>query len=714
MTDRPSVRTALVVALAVAVIGLVVRFPGALPGPRVVSAMDHLTVHPLFQEAGSEDRGRVRHPHLSDPALQLAALDLRTTEALRSGQAPLWNPDLYGGTPLLGDGQSRPLSPVTLLKALLPHHPGIAHDLGVAWLFAWLTLGITLLVGRVTKSPAPVLAVGAAAALTTPYLSVWLLHPHASTFVWLPWCLLAVEATSVPAVAMAVFGLWTGGHPGTTLHVAGLTLLWWVARSRHWKPVVGAVAGGLLAAPLWAPLWDQVTRSTTASARVGGSLDPSLLLDLLWPGFHGHPATETWSGPGSWADGQLHPGLAALALGLVGLAHRGPHRWLVRGLGLTLVVGTVASVTGLPGPVAHGRLGSVVALGWAGLAAFGALAWSKRSPRTVWLAPLAVLLTGTWARWNDQHTLTHAEHAIQPADWVAPVREAASDGRILGLTWAAQPNTGALAGLRDLRGYDLPVSTDTHRLMTALSPRPRGPWYPVDTPPSASFLDWWDVRVLLAFPDDAVAEWAEAAGWSSVSLASGAPLQAWANPSPGPAAWVARRTVVVASPEQALRRLPSHRGTVSVEADGPRLNSPGEAIVAERTWDGAARMTLSWEPASEPGLLVVTEAWAPGWRARLSDGTAVRPVRVGGAAIGVPVGASISGADLYYRPDGWILGQRLFVVGLGLLVVGTLIARRQRRPVPATIPDGGNTSPHTASIRNTSPDTAVGQGDASL
>ena len=87
-----------------------------MPGPRVVSAMDHLTVHPLFQEAGATDHGRVTHPHLSDPALQFAALEKRTVSALREGRAPLWNPDIYGGAPLLGDGQSRPLSPVTLIK----------------------------------------------------------------------------------------------------------------------------------------------------------------------------------------------------------------------------------------------------------------------------------------------------------------------------------------------------------------------------------------------------------------------------------------------------------------------------------------------------------------------------------------------------------------------------------------------------------------------
>ena len=56
--------------LLVAVLPL--AFPGALPGPRVVSADDHLTVHPAFQEVAG---GRVRHPAISDPALQFEALE---------------------------------------------------------------------------------------------------------------------------------------------------------------------------------------------------------------------------------------------------------------------------------------------------------------------------------------------------------------------------------------------------------------------------------------------------------------------------------------------------------------------------------------------------------------------------------------------------------------------------------------------------------------
>ncbi len=689
MSLPPQRRRAVAIGLLVAALAMVVRFPGALPGPDVVSAHDHLSVHPLFQ-SGS-DRGRVAHPHLSDPALQLAALDRRTIEALRAGRAPLWNPDLYGGAPLLGDGQSRPLSPVTWIRALLPTWPGVAQDLGVAWLFAWLSVGVALLTDRLFPGARWPVATASAAAVTTPYLSVWLLHPHASTFVWLPWCLYALEAGSLPLMALAAAGLWSGGHPGTVAHVGVCCAAWWLCRSRQWKGLVGALAGTLLAAPAWAPLWEQIGRSTTVTARVGGALDPSLLLDLLWPGYWGHPATETWHGAGAWADGQLHPGLGAMLLGVAGVfgMRRTRHARLLQALVVAMTLATVASVTGLPGPVAHGRLGSLAAIGWCLLAAGGALVWMRTRPGTAALAPILVLTTGTWARWSDQHTLSASEHARSAAPWVAPVRAAAGDGRILGVGWAAQPNTGALAGLRDLRGYDLPLSTDTHRLMSALSSRPRGPWYPVDSLPPASLLEWWNVRVLLAFPEDAdaVSSWAEAAGWDPLPLANDAPLAAWVDPTPGPSAWLASATVSVQQPEQGLQwiaRSSASRHTVPVTDSSVRLQSAEASITpANRHWDGGSRMTMNWTPRADETLLVVAEAWAPGWRARLGDGTAVAPVRVAGAAIGIPIPAGERSAVLYYRPDGWIQGQRLFGAGCVLLLLGLILPRLRRPALPS-------------------------------
>ena len=118
-----------------------VLFPGAIPGDKVVSADDHLSVHHAFQtEAG----GRVRHPHLSDPALQFKALREAVRVSIADGQVPLWNDSIWAGAPLLGDAQSMVGSPVTWIHLILPSN--VAQDVAVCWLLLWMGLGSGLLI----------------------------------------------------------------------------------------------------------------------------------------------------------------------------------------------------------------------------------------------------------------------------------------------------------------------------------------------------------------------------------------------------------------------------------------------------------------------------------------------------------------------------------------------------------------------------------------
>jgi len=662
------------VAVLVAAAGMVMRFPGALPGPRVVSAHDHLSVHPLFQEG--DDRGRVTHPHLSDPALQLAALDKRTVASLRRGEAPLWNPDIYMGAPLLGDAQSRPLSPVTLLR-VPPWSASLAQDLGVAWLLLWSALGWGLLGGRLLRSDDETrriaVAVGAAVGLTTPFLSVWLLHPHASTVVWLPWGLLALEAHSAWALALATFGLLTGGHPGTMVHVGGLWAGWWTVRSRRPAPLLGLAAGVLLAAPLWAPVLEQAERSTTLAARVGGTLLPRQLADLLWPGALGHPVADTWQGPGAWADGQLHPGLGAMALAVWGAAQR--KVGVVHLAWALFLLCGLAAVVGLPGPIAHGRLlGLSVALLAIPAAAAVAL---LPGGRWRWGVPLVVLLTGTHARWNDQNTVQPDVHEAEPAAWARPLMEVAEGSRAIGVGWALQPNTGALAGLRDVRGYDLPVSVDTHRLMTALNRAPRGPWYPLDKPPSELQRRWLGINVVAVFPEQPASLAKMLPEWTPLEQAGDAPLDTYVAPMPAKMAWLAGAATRFPNPDRALHFAFSVKyATLSVPVEVPvdAIGQPAALFDAERVERGGSAIDLTFDAQEQPTVAVASEAWAPGWRARLSNGTAVAPLRVGGLVLGAAIPPGVDGVSFYYRPDGWIVGQRLFLGGL-LLLLGLVMWR---------------------------------------
>ena len=87
-------------------------------------------------------------------------------------------------------------------------------------------------------------------------------------------------------------------------------------------------------------------------------------------------------------------------------------------------------------------------------------------------------------------------------------------------------------------------------------------------------------------------------------------------------------------------------------------------------WDAQVDPDL---PGGAAGILVLQQAWAPGWR---SPWTAPRQsLRAGGGA-----GAAAAAGDQQvtrYRPDGWIAGQRM-AVGAALWL-GLLIWARRRR-----------------------------------
>ena len=60
-----------------------------------------------------------QNPLHSDPALLLYPLQERTLRSIAHGRPPLWNPDIYGGAPLLADGQAKVFAPSTLVSPIL-------------------------------------------------------------------------------------------------------------------------------------------------------------------------------------------------------------------------------------------------------------------------------------------------------------------------------------------------------------------------------------------------------------------------------------------------------------------------------------------------------------------------------------------------------------------------------------------------------------------
>ena len=169
---------------------------------------------------------------------------------------------------------------------------------------------------------------------------------------------------------------------------------------------------------------------------------------------------------------------------------------------------------------------------------------------------------------------------------------------------------------------------------------------------------------------------------------SRAPVRAWRLSGAVPRAWLTGRAQSIDHPDAALQAISES----DLRADPPveGLESPLEgtgavtAIRIEEHGDSMRRAQLS---VHEDSLFVLSEAWAPGWRAEL-DGKDVPVLRVGGVFIGVQIPSGGGELTLRYRPWGWIWGCRLGALGfVGLL--GLAFARRWPRDEVERAPQFG-------------------------
>ena len=635
-------------------------FPGMALRGEVVSAQDHLSVQTIFQESAG---GEVAHPALSDPAVQFTAINQRVVDSWKNGHVPLWNPDIYAGAPLLANGQSRPFSPLVGLQLVFP--APLAQNLAVVWLLVWPALGSLLLLRRLGVSVLGA-AAGAVACMGLPFLHVWLLHPHASTFVWIPWLVWGLEVLrargSPLPLSLAAVGLMTGGHPETALHGLVITLAWALWRCRRFA-VLGALAvGGLISAPIWLPILENVAESATLEAHGGNRIRLGQLTDLIWPNFHGHPADSGYRGAGVWADGVLHPGVTVLGAALLGLRRR-----LGRTLGLAYLACLLLALFG--GPVLNNaRLASLGA--WF-LALMCGVGLSRLRTPLALLSLVALVAGGLHARQWDQQTLSKERHLAQPASWSTELaNRLAGQSRIVGLDGALEPNTGGLAGLLDLRGYDLPVSRSWEAYFQNLDPRMIRPSFPIRgiEKRNAGPLSFGAVGAVASVdPMDELVP---------LELEASAPVYLYVPPWKAHRAWIAEGATAVVDQAAAFRQIsldPLARERPAVE--GLSESWPGTKLTPVEVREHRPEhleLTVATEKAA---ILVLADAWSPGWAVTV-NGVQREVLRVGGYFRGVLLQPGDEQVVFRYRPLGWRIGLFLCCFGLMIFSGWQIILRR--------------------------------------
>ena len=157
------------------------------------------------------------------------------------------------------------------------------------------------------------------------------------------------------------------------------------------------------------------------------------------------------------------------------------------------------------------------------------------------------------------------------------------------------------------------------------------------------------------------------------------PVYIYRNDEMLPRAFVAGDAVIADGGEEVLRLLKMHDpGRVAVlQAPAGEMGGGGhtEALVTEYSPN---RIEAAVD-LDEPGILVLSEIWYPGWRA-VDNGDRELPVlKVDHCLRGVYLGPGTHRVVFEYRPASFYAGRALSIIGVALFCVSLLLSRIRRR-----------------------------------
>jgi len=332
------------------------------------------------------------------------------------GRAPLWNPYLFCGYPLLGNGQSAPFSPLFLATLFVPLPKQLVAMAG-AKLFVALLFGFLFIKREGTSDAAAVF--GSSVFAFAIFNNCFLYYPMTAVTLLLPAAAYATTLTlrerrvaPMVLLAIVVASLLAGGHPESVMHVAMCCVALLLIERRAWRDwarvTFAVVCGLLIAAPAWLPVLEQVAVSLRMkllghgeAMGEAGVFPVKVLWAMLNPDAYGNPAHHNWS----WFMTYNH--VASVYLGLIvtallpcALVAEKRDRWLLAIAGVFFVISMnwtpLSQVTHW---VAHDRLRFVVEFLGGVLAARAITAFGRAKIRTAAVAsalllPLAIYVFG--------------------------------------------------------------------------------------------------------------------------------------------------------------------------------------------------------------------------------------------------------------------------------------------------------------------------------
>jgi hypothetical protein len=291
------------------------------------------------------------HNALLDTLQQYFPRRVYMTEALAGGWLPLWNPNVYGGTPFLATQQAAVLYPPAWLLALLP--PALQFGWSAVMHLTAAALGGFLFFRRLGLN-STASATGAVGFAFNGFVVVWLAYPNFTqwTLCWLPLALYLWERGrtdgarwtaacagvlslillgghgQISGYTFLVWGLWAAYR---TLAAPGAARTWLRLTGRHLLlPLALAVtlaAGHLLPAFDYAPRtnrgeripWDRTVQAGMPAAQLWTMLLPRLFGDETSDFLE-----RSWLPAGgkagmAYIERTFYPGVSVLVLAVGGL-----------------------------------------------------------------------------------------------------------------------------------------------------------------------------------------------------------------------------------------------------------------------------------------------------------------------------------------------------------------------------------------------------------
>lgn len=673
-----------------------------LRGSAVLVAADFLKAWPPWAE-GLKDGTPVHNLDLSDSILYYLPVRQYAASSLQAGRLPLWNPYLFSGTPFLGNGESGLFSPLNALFLIFrpPRAFGYsaALQLFLAGAFMFLLLR-RMGVGRAGAT------FGGLVLMLNGFFIVWLeMLNLVGVALWIPLAVLAadlwIEHRSRAAAALFVLVMslqFLAGFLQVSFYLIAATMAYPIFRTRRrWAALLELGGMTFLAAGLSAvqllPHVELIRRShrvATAPSWAPINLDHLRhLVTLVSPDYFGSPRDGTYTGALNYTELCGYVGVAPLALGLIALLRRrrpGAAYFAALGLGALLVYLETPLNTALWYVVPGYRLGigstRIVCLftfAASGLAAMGLDLISGQAGRGRWrragVAALFILSAADLLHFGRRHLTMVDERLVYPRnDAIEFLKSIPGKWRVAGTPGVLPPDSGMAYGLESVEGYES-LFDRRYRDYMAAADRNVGADQDyhgvvlsrVDSP----LLDLLNLRFILT--DRVLTD-------PQLKLRYEGAARVYERMNALPRAFVVWRYRVMPSAAAVLSAL--RAGSVDL-ANEALLERPPDLAQADDRGRAEIRMA-SYAPErivldadlSRPGLLILGDAYYPGWRV-LVDG-APRPMLVADYVVrAVALGGGAHRVEFIFQPWSFLLGR---AVSMGTLAAAMIaFARWPRR-----------------------------------